>query len=108
MRRNKIVIDRNTRTLPRVDRERAFTELRLLERDRELRKLMQSGFEGKPILVCGSPGLGKTRLLLEVRHNLMADGRKVLYVPFVQPLHEFLVSLAARLLLDLSQTRASP
>ncbi|MGH9620860.1 MAG: hypothetical protein ACRD45_14305 [Bryobacteraceae bacterium] len=69
----------------------------LLERERELSKLMQSARYGKPALVCGPPGIGKTQLLLELRRSLIAEGMPVIYVPFVQPLHAFLASVAARL-----------
>jgi hypothetical protein len=81
----------------RLDREKALSGLPLLERDRELPKLLQYGLQQKHALVCGSPGLGKTRLLLELQRKLITEGTKVLYVPFVQPLHAFLAGLSTRL-----------
>lgn len=49
------------------------------------------------MLVYGSPGLGKTRLLLELKQELARRAAKVLYIPFAQPLHTFLIDMAARL-----------
>jgi hypothetical protein len=80
-----------------IHQRKAAAVLPLMERDRELERLVQSTLHGKPALVCGSPGLGKTRLLLELEHELMRRGEKVLYLPFVRPLHMFLVRTAARL-----------
>ncbi|HTU47470.1 MAG TPA: hypothetical protein VMF91_20575 [Bryobacteraceae bacterium] len=51
----------------------------------------------KSFLVCGVPGSGKTRLLFEAEEKLVNAGKNVLYIPFVQPLHAFLASLAVRL-----------
>jgi hypothetical protein len=72
-------------------------DLPLLEREREFSKLLQSARQKKPALVCGSPGFGKTRLFLELRRELVAEGESLLYMRFKQPLHEFLASLAAEL-----------
>jgi hypothetical protein len=79
------------------DQGRAYFELPLMEREREFSKLLQSVRQRKPALVCGSPGFGKTRLLLELRRELAAEGESVLYLPFKQPLHAFLASVAAEL-----------
>ncbi|MGI9075459.1 MAG: AAA family ATPase [Bryobacteraceae bacterium] len=50
-----------------------------------------------PALLTGSPGLGRTRLIHELETRLISENIDSLYVPFVQPLHAFLVSMAARL-----------
>jgi hypothetical protein len=68
-----------------------------MERDRELARLLQSALQRRPMLVCGSPGLGKTRLLLELKQELARRGAKVLYLRFAQPLHTLLIGMAARL-----------
>jgi hypothetical protein len=68
-----------------------------MERDRELSKLLQCASQRSPALVSGPPGFGKTRLLLELKRQLIAQGTNVLYVSFAQPLHTFLVGMAARL-----------
>jgi hypothetical protein len=71
--------------------------LQLIERDRELSKLLQCASAGTPALLTGSPGLGRTRLLRELGARLTAKHIDSVYVPFVLPLHAFLVSMAARL-----------
>jgi DNA polymerase III delta prime subunit len=81
----------------RVDRRNALSGVPLMERDRELAKLLQAALQRRPTLVCGSPGFGKTRLLLELERELVKQGAKVLYIPFAQPLHTFLIEMAARL-----------
>jgi AAA domain (dynein-related subfamily) len=76
-----------------------MSDLPLIERDRELSKLLQGASARTPTLLTGSPGLGRTRLLGELAERLTAENIEPLYVPFVQPLHEFLVSMATRLAL---------
>jgi hypothetical protein len=80
-------------------RNPAFFELPLLEREREFSKLLQWTKQKKSVLLCGWRGLGKTRLLWELRRELTADGEEVLYVPVIQPLHAFLAKLAVELAL---------
>lgn len=75
----------------------AFFELPLMEREREFSKLLQAALQRKPALLCGSPGFGKTRLLLELRRDLLSRGEPVLYVPFRQVLHTFLAGMVAEL-----------
>lgn len=86
-----------SKTSPRVSRPNLFTTIPLIERDHEFAKLLHFALRRRPALICGAPGLGKTRLLLELKHNLAKQGVKVLYVPFVQRLHTFLADIAARL-----------
>jgi AAA domain (dynein-related subfamily) len=87
----------NKQTSATLNVQKAFTELPLLERDKELNKLLQHAIQTKPFLVCGVPGSGKTRLLAEAEERLTDAGKKVLYVPFAQPPHRFLASVAVRL-----------
>ena len=82
-----------------MDRSKLMSDLPLIERDRELLKLLQCASARTPVLLIGSPGLGRTRLLRELGERLTAEGIDSLYIPFVQPLHAFLVSMAARLAL---------
>ena len=76
-----------------------MSDLPLIERDRELSKLLQCASARTPVLLIGSPGLGRTRLLRELGARLTAESIDSVYVPFVQPLHAFLVSMATRLAL---------
>src|SRR5207248_10937463 len=80
-----------------MDVRKAMSELPLIERDRELSKVLQYASAGTPVLLIGSPGLGRTRLLRELGARLTAENIDSLYVPFVLPLQTFLVSLATRL-----------
>jgi hypothetical protein len=80
-----------------MDHSKLMSDLPLIERDRELSKLLQCASARIPALLTGSPGLGRTRLLRELGERLTAESIDSLYVPFVQPLHEFLVSMATRL-----------
>ena len=52
-----------------------------------------------PALICGPPGFGKTRLLLELHRKLTADGVEAVYIRFMEPLHAFLLEIAGRLFL---------
>lgn len=85
-----------------MDRSELISDLPLIERDRELSKLLQCASAKTPALLTGSPGLGRTRLLRELGERLTAENIDSLYVPFVQPLHEFLVSMATRLALPIA------
>ena len=78
-------------------RARALTEMPLLGRNRELSKLEAAVGSNSPALIEGSPGLGKTRLLLELRRRLSNGNESALYVRFTQPLHAFLVNFAEAL-----------
>jgi hypothetical protein len=78
-------------------RATALRELPLLARDRELSKLEVAVTSCTPALVQGSPGLGKTRLLLELGRRLSNGNAGAVYVRFSQPLHTFLVDLAGAL-----------
>ncbi len=71
-----------------------YSELPLIERARELSKLGQFASARTPSLLTGVSGLGKTRLLHELRAGLAAENIHSLYIPFIQPLHTFLISLA--------------
>jgi MoxR-like ATPase len=51
-------------------RTRALSEIPLVSRSRELNKLAAAVASGSPALVEGSHGLGKTRLLLELKRDL--------------------------------------
>jgi hypothetical protein len=86
-------------------RSRALWQVPLLNRNRQLGRLLDLVHAKAPALVYGSPGLGKTRLLLELRDRCSADGIPVVYVRFQQPLHAFLVEIARRL--DLGRESAS-
>jgi hypothetical protein len=82
-----------------MDRPKVMSDFPLIERDRELSKLMQCASARTPVLLVGSPGLGRTRLLRELEARLTAETVDSVYVPFVQPLHAFLVTMATRLAL---------
>jgi hypothetical protein len=82
-----------------MDRSTLMSGLPLIGRDRELAKLLQFALARTPALLTGSAGLGRTRLLCELAERLTAESVDSLYVPYVQPLHEFLVSMATRLAL---------
>jgi DNA polymerase III delta prime subunit len=83
-----------------IDRLRALSELPLVGRDREMSKLVNMAATKSPALIYGPPGLGKTRLLLEVARKLSAEGADAAYVRFQQPLHTFLLNLADQLRLN--------
>ena len=54
---------------------------RFATRDSELDLVLGGGVvEGSLVLIGGSPGIGKSTLLLKIASNLAADGRKGLYV----------------------------
>lgn len=54
---------------------------RFATRDSELDLVLGGGVvEGSLVLIGGSPGIGKSTLLLKIASNLAADGRKALYV----------------------------
>ncbi len=80
-----------------MDLPKAVPDFPLIERDRELSKLLLCASARIAALVTGSHGLGRTRLLRELRARLTAENIGSLYVPFVQPRHTFLVSMATRL-----------
>ena len=75
----------------------ALSELPLLGRNRELSRLEAAVTSGSPALVQGPPGIGKTRLLLELQRRLSSFSTDAVYIRFSQPLHAFLVDLAHRL-----------
>lgn len=82
------------------DRVRALSELPVIGRNRDFSRLLTFAKAKTPALVCGPPGIGKTRMLLELRQKLMAEGYPVLYVRFRQPLHNFLLTLAHELSIE--------
>lgn len=82
------------------NRATALRELPLLSRDRELSKLEAAVRSCTPTLIEGSPGLGKTRLLLELSRRFSHGNAASVYVRFSQPLHSFLVDLAKALSLE--------
>lgn len=82
----------------------AGLEMPLIQRDQEITRLMQCVREGKHALLCGPPGIGKTRLLLEIRSKLEAQGATPLFLRFTQPLHRFLLAMAANLSLESNRT----
>ncbi len=84
-----------------MDHSKLMSGLPLIERDRELSKLLQCASARTPALLTGSPGLGRTRLLRELGARLTAENIDFLYIPFVQPLHAFLISMAVRLALPM-------
>ena len=54
---------------------------RFATRDSELDLVLGGGIvEGSLVLIGGSPGIGKSTLLLKIASNLAADGQKALYV----------------------------
>lgn len=79
------------------ERSRALSEIPLTGRARELAKLLSFVSPRTPALVCGSSGMGKTRLLHEIERQLSADGTQPIYIRFRQPLHAFLLELAKQL-----------
>ncbi len=81
-------------------RARALSEIPLLGRSRELSKLQAAVASGSPALIEGSPGHGKTRLLLELKQSLSVINVDALYIPFSPPLHAFLLDFANKLFLD--------
>ncbi len=87
-----------------IHRLRALSELPLVGRDREMSKLLNMAAAKSPALIYGPPGLGKTRLLLDVARKLSAEGADVAYIRFQQPLHTFLLNLAGQLGLDCAST----
>jgi predicted ATPase len=82
------------------NRSSALSELPLLGRERELARLLDFVAARTPVLVHGSRGLGKTRLLLELNRRLSAAAIDAVYIRFSQPLHAFLLDIAGRLSLD--------
>ncbi len=85
-------------------RLRALSELPLVGRDREMLKLLNMAAANIPALIHGPPGLGKTRLLLELARRLSVEGAGVVYIRFEQPLHAFLLNLAGQLRLGCAST----
>lgn len=83
-------------------RARALADLPLMARDRELKKILGLLTSNTPVLICGTPGLGKTRLLLEIQRYLAADGTDAVYCRFKQPLHAFLLEIADQLSITIS------
>lgn len=69
----------------------------LLGRGRELSNLEAAVTSRSPAVIEGAPGLGKTRLLLELNRRLANAGSNAVYVRFTQPLHSFLLDFANRL-----------
>ena len=54
---------------------------RFSTKDSELDLVLGGGVvEGSLVLIGGSPGIGKSTLLLKIASNLAKDGRKTLYV----------------------------
>lgn len=60
--------------------QKLISDLPLIERDRELSKLLQCASARIPALLTGSPGLGRTRLLRELAERLTAESIDSLYV----------------------------
>ena len=55
----------------------------------ELDRVLGGGIvPGALILVGGDPGIGKSTLLLQVCHNMAADGKNILYVSGEESLHQ--------------------
>lgn len=71
-------------------------------RNRERQRLYDASQLTEPVLLCGPPGIGKTRLLLDLKTELEAEGSAVSYIRFTHPLHDFLVSLTGALQLNAS------
>ncbi len=72
-----------------------YRDIPLLGRERERQRVYDAARPGLRSLICGPPGIGKTRLLLRLKAELDAEGRDVLYVRFAQPMHQLLLSFAA-------------
>lgn len=87
-----------------TQRARALSELPLVGRGREMIKLLNMAAAKTPSLIFGGPGLGKTRLLLELARRLSAEGIDVAYVRFQPSLHAFLLELARQLRLHCAST----
>jgi len=81
-------------------RSRTLPELPLVGRSRELSKLLNFVAAKTTALIYGPPGLGKTRLLLEIAHKLDPESVDIAYVRFQRPLHSFLLELAHAMNLD--------
>jgi hypothetical protein len=67
-------------------------------------KLLRLAAAKTPALIHGAPGSGKTRLLLDLRNQLIASGNDVLYVRFEQPLHTFFLKIAEELSVECVKT----
>jgi ATP-dependent Clp protease ATP-binding subunit ClpA len=85
-------------------RLKALSELPLIGRDHEMAGLLNSAAARSPVLIYGPPGLGKTRLLLELARKLSLDDAGVVYLRFQQSLHAFLLELAHQLRLNCVST----
>ncbi len=83
-----------------VSRLKALSDLPLIGRSREFGKLRELVHTKSPALVCGPTGTGKTRLLAELRQDLVARRLNVVSLRFEQPLHAFLLQLANRISID--------
>jgi len=81
-------------------RLKALTDLPLIGRGREIAKLQKLAASSTPALVVGPSGVGKTRILLELRKALISQGHPVLYIRFEQPPHAFLEQIARQLSLE--------
>jgi hypothetical protein len=78
-------------------RTTALSDLPLVGRNRELVTLLRLVRSNTHALICGSHGLGKTRLMLEMMRILRSDGIEAVHLRFRQPPHVFLSDVAARL-----------
>jgi AAA domain len=84
-----------------VRRTTAPPALPLLGRSRQLARLLDLIRAKTPALICGAPGLGKTRLLDEVASKLAADGIPFAYVRFEHSLHTLLIDIGRQMDLDI-------
>ena len=89
---------------PTQPRMKAVPGLALVGRAREMDKLQRLVESKTPALIHGTPGSGKTRLLLHLHNQLAAKGQEVLYVRFEQPLHTLLLTIAEKLSLECEKT----
>jgi hypothetical protein len=83
---------------------KALSELPLIGRHREMAKLLRLAAAKTPALIYGARGMGKTRVLFNLRSALSANGTDVLYVRFAQPFHSFLLEIANQLSVECVKT----